>query len=105
MNRLIEYSEKGKDNIIVEVKSEAGQHIGDVAIGGEVLSKATTTFQDAMAKVKPAAEAIVSKFKELSDSPDEVTVEFGVKINAELGAIIASSGVDANFKVMLKWKK
>ncbi len=30
---------------------------------------------------------------------------FGLKMNAEAGAVIASGGVEANYKVTLTWKR
>ncbi len=43
------------------------------------------------------------------DSPGsrvmEVAVEFGVKMSAETGAIIAKASGEANFKINLMWKK
>ena len=35
----------------------------------------------------------------------EIEVEFGMKMDVKAGAIIASTGVEANFKVKLKWKR
>jgi hypothetical protein len=36
---------------------------------------------------------------------DEMAVEFGIKLNAGAGAFIASTGVEANYKVPLKWAR
>jgi hypothetical protein len=32
-------------------------------------------------------------------------VEFGVKLNAETGAVIAKAATEANFKINLKWTR
>jgi hypothetical protein len=34
-----------------------------------------------------------------------VAVEFGVKMSAETGAVIAKASTEANFKINLSWKK
>jgi hypothetical protein len=41
----------------------------------------------------------------LVEPPDEVAVEFGVKMTVETGAVIAKASTDANFKINLTWKK
>jgi len=59
-------------------------------------------FVDAVARVRPAAEAVLKAFQEMN-TPDEIGLEFGVKFNAKAGAILASVDSEATFKVSLKW--
>ena len=68
--------------------------------GGE--KDKTRRFVEAVERVKPAAEAVLQAFKELN-TPEEITLEFGVKFNAKAGAILASVDSEATFKVSLKW--
>ena len=56
-------------------------------------------------KVGPMAAAVASKVQSLASSMDEVNVEFALKMSAEAGIVLAAGGVEANFKVSLKWKK
>jgi hypothetical protein len=58
-----------------------------------------------MGRIKPAATAIISKLRELNQPPDTIGVEFGIKLSAGAGAILASAGAEANFKVTLTWKR
>jgi hypothetical protein len=37
--------------------------------------------------------------------PDGIEVEFGVKLNAEAGAVIAKSAVEGHFTVKLSWDR
>jgi hypothetical protein len=39
------------------------------------------------------------------DAPDEVQVEFGLQLSADVGAVIATTGVQANFRVTLAWRR
>jgi len=34
-----------------------------------------------------------------------VEVEFGLKMSAEAGAVVAAAGAEANYKVTLTWKR
>jgi hypothetical protein len=40
----------------------------------------------------------------MSEPPDKVEVEFGVKLNADAGVILASAGAEANYTVTLTWR-
>jgi hypothetical protein len=71
----------------------------------EVVEKAHQTFESALDKIKPAAAAIVEKLRDLRDSPDQVAVEFGIVMNAAAGVIVASSGLNAHFKITITWKR
>jgi hypothetical protein len=71
----------------------------------EVVEKAKLSFEQALDKIRPAATAIIAKLRGIGDAPDEVSVSFGIKLNAEAGAVIAAAGVEANYNITLVWKK
>ncbi|MCP4695350.1 MAG: hypothetical protein GY862_00670 [Gammaproteobacteria bacterium] len=66
-------------------------------------AQAQGKFTDALKYLEPAAKAVLDTFRNVNQ-PDEINLEFGVKFNGKLGAILASAGTEANFKVSLKWK-
>lgn len=105
MKKLVEFPLEDGTSILVEVDEVEAGGVVKASRGSETIAKAQKTFEEAMDKVKPAASAIIAKIRSLSDSPDEVEVEFGLKLSAEAGAFVASAGVEANYKVTLKWKK
>jgi len=70
-----------------------------------VPEKAHQTFEAALDKIRPAAQTIIKKLRALHDPPDEIKVEFGLKLNAQAGAFIAAAGTEANYKVTLTWKR
>ena len=112
MKRLVEFPLQEGGTLLVEVDEPEG-YAETTTRGGvvkasrpsEIADKAKDTFEDALDKIKPAAQSIIGKLRELHDAPDEIGVEFGIKLSAEAGAFIASAGVEANYKVTLKWTK
>lgn len=110
MKHLIEFPLEGGDSILIEVDTDE-KKIGnlDPVLRGEprekVIERAGMTFQAAMDKVKPLAQTIITKLRGLHDSPDEIEVVFGLKLNAEAGMVVAATGVEANYTVKLKWVK
>ena len=57
---------------------------------------AAERLQDALAAVRPAVEAVVAQMRELS--PDELEVEFGIRLNGKAGAVIASTEAEGHFR-------
>ena len=112
MKRLVEFPLQEGGTLLVEVDAPEGYAetttrggVVKAARPGEVADKARDTSEDALDKIKPAAQAIIDKLRALHDAPDEIGVEFGIKLSAEVGAFIASAGVEANYTVTLKWTK
>ncbi len=104
MKRIVEFPLENGDSILVEVDQPA---IIDDRIGlrDELAQKAQQTFESALEKVNPVANAIINKMRSLNQPADEVEVKFGVKMSAELGAVIASGTGEVNYEITLKWKQ
>ena len=106
MKRLIEFQLADGDKIYVEVEETGEGGMVPASRGGRsVTDKARQTFEDALDKIRPAAATIIGKLRDLHDPPDEIKVEFGLKMNAEFGAVVAATGMEANYKVTLKWER
>ncbi|MEU4689396.1 CU044_2847 family protein [Actinoplanes sp. NPDC023714] len=88
--------------VYVEVAGEDGglEHVGR---GTEVVGKASETLQEAIGRIRPAAEAIRDGIRSMAQPPDRVVVEFGVKVTGEAGVIVAKATSEANFTVKLEW--
>lgn len=69
-----------------------------------VVEKANQTLEAAVAKLRPAADAVLTSLSGLTSTPEEITVEFGVELTAEAGICIVTLGSSANFKITLTWK-
>ncbi len=105
MKHLVEFSLEDGGSILVEVEGPEMGGMVPVSRGEGVPEKARQSFEAALDKVRPAAQAIIKKLRSLHDPPDEIEVEFGLKMSAEAGALIAAAGVEANYKVTLTWKR
>jgi hypothetical protein len=113
MKHLVEFPLQDGGTMLVEVDEQEG-YTETTMRGGlvkaarpasEVVENAKKTFEEALEKIKPAAQSIISTLRDLHDAPDEIDVQFGIKLSAEAGAFIASAGVEANYTVSLKWVK
>ena len=101
MKKLVEFKQDGA-TIFVEVESAtpAGDQLS--ARASSVIETAQTTFEEAVAGIKPIADAVLRQVSALG--PESISVEFGVKLTAQAGVILASSAVEGNIKVTVGWK-
>jgi prefoldin subunit 5 len=104
MGRLVEFPLDDGSYVLVEVEEPENDGLRRVG-REEVVERATQTFDEALDKIRPASEAILKRLQTLSQAPDEITVEFGLKLSAEAGAFVCSGKVEANYTVTLKWKR
>jgi len=101
--QIIEYPLQDGTSVLIEVADDGQQGNWRDASTETVLSRANDTLESAIERVKPAAQAIISRLSTLSERPTEIELEFGIKFSAQAGAIIASGSVEANYVVKLKW--
>lgn len=107
MRRLAEFPLVAGGSVIVEVDEPGGAEGGIVraARPGEAVVRAGQTLEAAVEKIKPIATAFITRLREGVQAPDEIEVEFGIKLSTEAGVVITSSGMEANFKVTLTWTR
>lgn len=104
MKRLIEFPLEDGTTMLVEIDEPERGGLVKASLGDKV-AKAQQTLEKSLEKVKPAAQFVIQKLRELHDAPDEVQVSFGLKLSAEAGAVLASGCMEANYTVTLKWTK
>lgn len=102
---LMEIPLVGGSSIVVEVSptDESDELTLASRQSDAILTKANTTLSEALEKVKPAINAMESWAR--SSTPDEITLEFGLKLGGHTGVIIASGSAEVNFAVKLTWTK
>jgi hypothetical protein len=73
----------------------------------ELTGKSQKALDSAMSAVTNMARRVKATLTELpaSELPDKIELGFGLKLNAEAGAYIAKSGVEAAIDVKLVWER
>ena len=69
----------------------------------QVVAVAKESVEEAIDQIKPGIEAVAARLKAMA--ADEVTVEFGLVLSAEGGAIIVKGSAEVHFTVTLAWKQ
>ena len=103
---IIAFTDKAETRVLIEVSKTGGSRGPQPARKGQAPSirEADMGLEEALETAIPASSMLVRALDRLSKSPDEVSVEFGIDIYAELGAVVARVGGKAGFKVRLTWK-
>lgn len=107
MKRLVEFPLDQGGSVLVEVDEQpAGPPIRGFGKDHPTLTERTDkTFEEATANVIPAARSLVARLRSIGDPPDEIGIEFGVRLSAQAGAFIASAAAEANFTVSMTWRR
>jgi Trypsin-co-occurring domain 1 len=104
MKALVKVPLEGGDAVLVEVDDRI-EGVVRSARPGEAVEALNENFQAALTRLQPMAQALVIKFRSMTERPDEVGVEFGIKLTADAGLVIAHTSGEANFKVTLHWRR
>jgi len=107
VKRLVEFQFDQGGSVLVEVdEAPAGPVVRGLGKDRSTLvEEADKTFEDATAAITPAARSLIARLRSIEDAPDEVGIEFGVRLSAQTGAFIASVAAEANFKVSMTWRR
>lgn len=106
MKHLVEFPLESGGYITVEVEESLPVPTDDrIGIGDQMAYRAKQSFETALSKIEPVANTIITKIRGLNQPADEVEVKFGLKMSAELGAIVASGNAEVNYEITLKWNQ
>jgi hypothetical protein len=100
---LLELQLDDGGSIVVEVDDRRGPVTRGMR-ESEALVRGSDTFDAALARVAPAFKALVARVRD-AGQPDEIEIEFGLKLNTEVGVVIARTSGEANFRVSAKWTR
>lgn len=103
MKRIVNFPLEDGSSILVEVEEQTRDD--RISLSDRAVKTAQQTLESALDIVKPVASTIVAKVQSLNEPADEVEVKFGIKMSAELGAVIASSKAELNYEITLKWNR
>lgn len=105
MRRLIEFTVPDGASLLVEVDEPEVAGPRPAGVGDRAIERATMSIDQAISKIRPLAESLLSELQGLTRRPDQVEVEFGIKLNASAGIVVANTAVEGNCKIKLSWKQ
>ena len=107
MTQLVEFILEDGSNILIEAEETEVEgemiRVSPRSTSREIVNISNKTFVESLNIVKPVANTILNRLKDLSKQPEEVEVSFGISMDLKAGMFI-SANTGANFKVTLTWK-
>jgi len=88
--------------VLVEIDERLDVGIQRVARDERGVARAAADLDKALDSVLPAAGRLFEKLETLK--PSSAALEFGIKLSAEAGALIAKTAGEAHFNVTLSWQ-
>jgi hypothetical protein len=105
VGELLKLKTEGGGAVLVEVDPLSSGPVTRGGRGANAVVEATESLEQLVGRLGPAMRGIVSQLRTAADWPEEVEVEFGVKLSADSNVIIARAGGEANFRIALKWSR
>lgn len=102
MPRMLRFALPDGGDVVIEV-ADGESGIGPASRASDAIELARMTFDEAIAGIRRAADATLRQFRQMASRPDQVEIEFGVRLTAEAGAIIARTEAEAQLTVRLTW--
>jgi hypothetical protein len=96
---------EGANYFVMEVDGHVDRGVVRSARPDGIVATAAESFEAALERLRPLARVMVVKLQDIADGPEEISLEFGLKLNLEAGLIVARAASEANFTVALRWKR
>jgi hypothetical protein len=101
MEAFAEIALPGGGSLIVEATGDDA--VVQAGRGRRVGEMVEESFESAIDRVTLAAHAVREKVMAMEPAPDEVTVEFAIKLATEVGVVVANTTAEANLKLVMRW--
>jgi hypothetical protein len=105
-NEQITFTPDEETTIIVEFPEKRGFRESSLS-PEELAKKSMEAIKTAMQSIYRMSRQTVAMLKTIpsTERPSQAEVEFGIKFDAEAGAVLAKAGVEANINIKLVWEK
>lgn len=89
--------------ILFELSHRKGQVKGSSPHPQELATKSAQALGQAMGAIQTLANRTTETLSKLSNPPSDFELEFGIKMDAESGAIVSKSANEGNLRIRLRW--
>jgi hypothetical protein len=108
MSDYIETYAKDGTSIRIEVEAPVKSSTGfaQKLAPGDVSNEAVKdAYDQTLSTIRGYANGVIDTIQSLETLPSAASVDFSIKVDAEVGAMIAKSRDEGQFKISLSWKQ
>jgi hypothetical protein len=92
------------DDVPLQIEFSRGPGVQQVAlVGPEAIERSAQALNDAMGIIRQMADRVRATVVAMPVRPEQVEVAFGIKFDAQAGALIAKAGVEAAISIAFRW--
>jgi hypothetical protein len=102
MSEVVRFATDEGNTILVEVDDD-GFGMERISRDRNGIVDAGKRLEDALAATIPAMRSVTNLLRDMA--PDEHEIEFGLKLTAEAGALVAKTAAEGHFTVKLRWRQ
>jgi hypothetical protein len=103
LSELVRFETGPGRSLTVEVADNDYYGVEQISRDPRGIIQAGKTLEDSLSESIPALQAVEKALSKLA--PHAWEVEFGIKLNAEAGMIVAKTALEGHFTVKLSWKE
>lgn len=106
MKHLVEFTLENGGTVLMEAENSNFEEqiirASSKRAPQEVTKISNKTFEESLEVIKPVADTLLNKLKDMCNEPEEIKVSFGISMDLKAGMFI-SANTSSTFNVTLKW--
>jgi hypothetical protein len=92
-------------DVIDDVDVIDGEGSGPRRSPGEIVRETYRSFEETTKAVSAGVDILLNSLMQVRAQPDEVTLEFGISLSADAGAVITKTSDDAHFHAVVAYRR
>jgi Trypsin-co-occurring domain 1 len=106
VTRLLEVPVASGGSVLFEIDALEDRRAmrGGMPVDG-LIERGQQTLEEGLGTIAPALGRMLDELRGVSHDLSEIEVELGLKLAGEAGMVIARVGSEANFRVLVRWKR
>src|SRR5687767_4013275 len=104
MGDVMRFGGSDGDAVLIELADARTDEVRRGGLSTSAVVDASKTLEQVIAQLKPLTEAFASEVR-VTDGPEEVELEFAVRMSADANLVIAKTTGEANFRMKLRWSR
>lgn len=109
MRKMLEVTVNDGSKIYIEMLNSEINNENDCVFvpassGEEIIKKTINQLGNSLSSIGVFSNMVIEKIRDINICPDEIEVDFSVKIAADACVIISTVSSEANLVIKMKWK-
>ncbi|GAB3470290.1 CU044_2847 family protein [Actinophytocola sediminis] len=102
MNQLMRIPLEGGTDVYVELADDE-PGVRRASRAGDIIDTAVESLEKSLGSISRTVSAAINELRKVE--LDEVELEFGMRLNAEAGVVIAKTGAEGHLRIKLVWRR